>query len=491
MRKLIVTIVVFAVLGGLAYGGYRYWASRGSVVPEFRTATVTRGELLATISATGTVEPEEVIDVGAQVAGQILSFGKDAQGKPVDYGSRIQEGMVLAQIDDSTYQADFAQSQAAVAQAKAQVAQAQSGIAKAEADYKQIAAKADQATRDWERAQKLGPSDALSQASYDTYRGTYETAQANLGVGLAAIDQAKAALPQAQAQQASAEAGLSRSKRNLSYTVIKSPVNGVIIDRRVNIGQTVVASLNAPSLFLIAKDLTRIQVWVAVNEADIGSIHPGQPVTFTADALPGRTFTGQVNKVRLNAQMTQNVVTYTVEVAADNSDGQLLPYLTASVQFEVSRHPDVLMVPNTALRYTPAPQYVVADAGGGAGANQQQGRRRGQQAQEGNEPPARGSGDAEAGPSTRRSRAGAGGGEGDASGSRGGRGTLWVKDASGQLKPIQVRTGMSDGAMTEVTGKDVSEGMEIVIGEQRNDVAAAPGTPASPFTPQFGRGRGR
>ena len=210
MRRLIVTILVLAVIGVLAYGGSRYWASRGTAVPEFRTATVTKGELLATIGATGTVEPEEVIDVGAQVAGQILSFGKDAQGKSIDYGSRVEEGMVLAQIDDSLYQADTAQASAALAQAQSQVVQGQAGIARAEADLKQSQAKADQASRDWDRAQKLGPSDALSQVSYDAYRGTYEAAVANVAVSQAAIDQAKATLVQAKATVASAEAGLKR-----------------------------------------------------------------------------------------------------------------------------------------------------------------------------------------------------------------------------------------------------------------------------------------
>src|SRR5439155_5632670 len=130
-----------------------------------------------------------------------------------------------------------------------------------------------------------------------------------------------------------AQSSLERADRNLSYTIINSPVSGMIIDRRVNIGQTVVASLNAPSLFLIAADLKKMQVWVAVNEADVGQIHPGQPVTFTSDAFPGEMFRGEVNKVRLNAQMTQNVVTYTVEVNTDNSNLRLLPYMTANGQF--------------------------------------------------------------------------------------------------------------------------------------------------------------
>src|SRR5207244_4435372 len=150
-----------------------------------------------------------------------------------------------------------------------------------------------------------------------------------------------------------AEGSVTRAERNLNYTTINSPVRGVVIDRRVNIGQTVVASLNAQSLFLIATDMRRMQVWVAVNEADVGSIHPGEPVSFIVDAFPGETFRGQVNKVRLNAAMTQNVVTYTVEVMTDNASGRLLPYLTANVKFEVDRHDDVLMVPNPALRWAP------------------------------------------------------------------------------------------------------------------------------------------
>ena len=218
----------------------------------------------------------------------------------MDYGSVVEEGTVLARIDDSLYQAD-------AAQAQAQVQSARASLLRAKADLEQMKAKLLQADRDWKRAKQIGPSEALAQASYDAYEAAYETAKANVAVGEAAILQAKAGVDHS-------EAALRRAQRNLGYCTIKSPVKGVIIDRRVNIGQTVVASLNAPSLFLIAKDLTRMQVWVAVNEADIGKIHPGQPVTFTVDAFPGETFQGEVGKVRLNASMTQNVVTYTVEI---------------------------------------------------------------------------------------------------------------------------------------------------------------------------------
>ncbi len=201
--------------------------------------------------------------------------------------------------------------------------QARAAPCRAEADLEQLKAKLYQAERDWERAQKLGPSDALSQTDYDAAKSAFDVAKANVAVGRAAIGQAQATLR--------------RAEQNLSYCTIKSPVKGVIIDRRVNIGQTVVSSLNAPSLFLLALDLKRMQVWVSVNEADIGSIHTGSArELYRWTPIPGRFLRGEVGKIRLNATMTQNVVTYTIEVITDNSDGRLLPYLTANVQFELS-----------------------------------------------------------------------------------------------------------------------------------------------------------
>ena len=182
-----------------------------------------------------------------------------------------------------------------------------------------------------EARRKLLPKQAIAETDYDTVMANYKAASANVAVGKATIRQDKAALRTAET--------------NLGYTTIASPVRGVIIDRRVNIGQTVVASLNAPSLFLIAKDLRRMQVWASVNEADIGHIHVGMPVQFTVDAYPGQTFRGSVTQIRMNATMTQNVVTYTVVVTTDNSDGKLLPYLTANVQFEMERGRGVCWCP--------------------------------------------------------------------------------------------------------------------------------------------------
>ncbi|MDD5206630.1 MAG: efflux RND transporter periplasmic adaptor subunit [Desulfobacterales bacterium] len=445
--KVLKIIVTLLVLGLVAAAPAWYFQRENPEAVSFRTTRVTRGELLVSISATGTVEPEEVVDVGAQVAGQILSFGKDVNGKTVDYGSIVENGTVLALIDDSLYTAEAAQSEAQVSSAKAT-------LQRTVADLEQMKAKLRQAERDWQRAQKLGPSEALAQSSYDAYRSAYETAKANVAVGEASILQARAGVAQS-------EAVLRRTQRNLGYCTIKSPVKGIIIDRRVNIGQTVVASLNAPSLFLIAKDLKRIQVWVAVNEADIGKIHPGQAVTFTVDAFPGETFTGEVGKIRLNASMTQNVVTYTVEIVTDNSNGRLLPYLTANVRFELDRRNNVLLVPNAALRWRPSAEQVAPELREATGK-----------------------------PSGRQGTPGGGAGrEGSmVAGPSGGMspGVLWVAEGS-YVRPIRVSAGLTDGAQTEVLGEGLSEGMKIVTGLQtQND---APVAASNPFTPKFpGRG---
>jgi len=417
-----------------------FWLGNHNGANGFHTAAVSRGELLATISATGTVEPEEVVDIGSQVAGKIVSFGQDRDGKTVDYGSHVEAGTVLARIDDALYAADVSQAKAAVSQAKA-------NLKRAEADLGQLKAKSFQAERDWARAKKLGPSDALSQSDYDAAQAAYEVAKANVNVGQAAILQAKDAVAQA-------EATLRRNAQNLDYCTIKSPVRGVIIDRRVNIGQTVVASLNAPSLFLLAKDLRRLQVWASVNEADIGNIHPGQPVTFTVDAYPGITFQGEVGKIRLNATMTQNVVTYTVEVHTDNSNGKLIPYLTANLKFMVAEHKNVLLVPNAALRWTPQPDQIAPDS-------RQLAKRKG------------------SGKSKEKDAAAAKAGEEETA-----RGTLWLPQGD-YVRPLRVNIGPSDGSMTEVKSPELKEGTLVVIAEQQKggDKSGS----ASPFTPQIFR----
>lgn len=431
IKGIVSVVIVLVVVGGAAH----WYLARGDTqTVGFSTGEVTRATLQVTIDATGTLEPEEVIDVGAQVSGKIVSFGNDTNGKRVDYGSSVEKDAVMATIDDVLYQADVSESEAAVQSAQA-------GVQVAEANLTQLKAKSVQAERDWQRAQKLGSSEALAQTSYDSYQSEAEIARANVAVGEATILQAKASLAQA-------ESGLWRAKRNLGYCTIVSPVTGIIIDRRVNIGQTVAASLDTPSLFLIAKDLQRMQVWVAVNEADVARIKPGQAVTFTVDALPDETFQGEVVKVRLNASMTQNVVTYTVEIATNNPDGRLLPYLTANVAFEVSRRDDVLRVPAGALRWRPTVEQVAPEFRSGTASTSAS-----------PEMPAQGA-TAESADNADTTR-----------------GIVWV--ARGQyVQPIPVRVGLSDGTMTEVSGEGLTQGTRVVTGTQAASSGAVAATPS-------------
>jgi HlyD family secretion protein len=289
-------------------------------------------------------------------------------------------------------------------------------------------------------------------------------------------------------------------------------VKGVIVDRRVNIGQTVVASLNAPSLFLIAKDLRRMQVWASVNEADIGKIHAGLPVSFTVDTWPNEVFRGTVNQIRFNATMTQNVVTYTVVIDTDNSNLKLYPYLTANVNFEVEKHPDVLMVPNAALRWTPKPTQVAPDVrakvlplltgrgGGREGANG--GKTPGGAAKGGAGPDAKDVAHGRTKIVDADGSAPASAPVAAAKPARQERGRIWVKDEA-YVRPVEVRLGVSDGSNTEISlaphreEKDdaaaappkLEEGTEVVVGEE---VAIDTGDVTNPFAPKFfGKGGGK
>ncbi len=448
------TIVIGAVVLVLiaAVGGWQL-LHNGASTGAFRTVDIKRGDIQSVITATGTLEPEEVVDVGAQVTGIIDKFGTDeADGFLLDYRSEVEAGQLLAHIDDTVYQSH-------VLQAKAQLETAKAGVQKAAADLNQMKAKLNQSQRDWDRAQKVGPSEALSQNDYDMYEANYETARANVGVGDAALVQAQQAVPQA-------DAVLLEAQRNFDYCTIKSPVKGIIIDRRVNIGQTIVSNQTASSMFLIAKDLKSMQVWASVNEADVANVYPGQPVTFTCDALAGESFTGQVRKVRPNAQMTQNVVTFTVEVTTDNSSARLVPYLTANVQFQVAQKNNVLLVPNAALRWYPQIDQVSPEARDAFNASQPDHHQ--------NRPT--GDGSSMKRPSTRSTTRSA------TKPARFSQGTLWVQDGK-FVKPIRVQVGITDGLNTEVRSDDLKEGMQPIIGEIRSQ--NGDGEAKNPFAPQF------
>ncbi len=449
------TLLTILVLVALMAGGGLYIANYITAEPlaTFRTAVIKRDRIVPTIPATGTVEPEEVIDVGAQVVGRVKDFGIDpadeTKTKRIDNNTNVHVGTILAYIDDEVY--------------KAQVEQAEAGLERAEADTLQAEAKVRQADLDLARSRGLlslnnipgasRPIKGIADSEYENSVANEQIARANLSISKAAIKQQQAILRLA--------------KTNVDYTVIKSPVEGMIIDKRVQIGQTVVSSLNAPSLFLIAKDMSRMQVWASVNEADIGRIRPDMNVIFTVDAFPNEEFHGTVIQVRNNATSTQNVVTYTVIVGTDNSNRRLMPYLTANLKFEIDERTDVMTVPNAALRYKPKAEQVALEY------------REALTNEKKNKKPTDSSGS----PGGKEKDAASGGsGRSTKGGKKDDAKRLWVKEGE-FLKPIDVQAGVSDGVITEVMGTAISEGMEVVLGELRKDQVGDETT--NPFAPKM------
>ncbi len=412
MKKWVIIIVALSCIGACVFLGF---LNKSDEKVSFKTANIEKRDVVETIEATGTVEPEDLVDVAARVSGEIIAFGKDKAGKEVDYGSEIREGDVIALIDDQIQQSNYLSASAKLEAAKAAQTQAKANLVVSETNLRQ-------AERDWNRAKRLGANEALSQASYDAYLAAWEKATAQ-------IDVAKAQISQTKAQVVQAEASLKEAKRNLDYCIIKAPVNGVVIDRKVNVGQTVVSNMSASSLFSIAKDLRKMQVWASVNEADIGGIRRGQPVVFSVDAFPNEKFTGIVEKIRLNATMSQNVVTYVVEVVTDNSSLRLLPYLSANLSFEVDRKNATLAVPNSALRFRPDTSLISIDF-----------KRK---------PKAR---------------------------------YLWVRDGD-KIRPIKVLATLTDGAYTAVESPELRENMEIVVGVET--LSAAKNSSSNPFMPKM------
>ena len=323
--SLLLGIAVVAILGGGAW----WWTARKGEAADsaYRTATIERGDIRVAISATGTLSAISTVTVGSQISGQVTDV-------LVDYNSEVKKGEVLARIDPSTYEAQIEQGNAQIANAQASLKQAQATLANAELDYTR---KAD-----------LGRQKLVAQSDVDLAR--------------AARDQARAQVNAAQAQIRQQTASTQTTRVNLDRTVIRSPVDGVVLTRTIEPGQTVAASLQAPELFTIAEDLSKMKIELAVDEADIGQVKVGQAVSFTVDAFADRQFRGQVQQVRLSATTTSNVVTYPVVVSVDNSDGTLLPGLTVNAEIEVSKRDDILKVSNAALRYKPTGEAATATA---------------------------------------------------------------------------------------------------------------------------------
>ncbi|MCU1231337.1 MAG: hypothetical protein JWO97_4221 [Acidobacteria bacterium] len=365
----------------------------------YRFVAVSRGDIKATVSSTGTLNAVTTVSVGTQVSGQVSEL-------LVDYNDRVKKGQLLARIDPTL---------------------ALQAVTDAQANVEKSQAQALQASRDYSRNRELLNAGLVARSAYEQTQSTAEVAQAGVK---------------------SARIALDRAKQNLSYTNIYAPIDGVVIERNVQQGQTVAASLSAPQLFLIANDLSQMEILAQVGESDIAQIKQGQTAEFTVQALTGQTFNGTVKQVRLQSTTQDNVVNYTVVVAVENPRGKLLPGMTARVNFLTKSAENVLSVPNAALRFKPAATTTATKTATTTAATTTTARAANAQRTRG-------------------------------TGTRGG--TLYVVDAKGQLQPIRVQTGITDGTTTEVRGTGVTEGMKVVAGtvSATSQTAAAPA--ATPF----------
>lgn len=404
MKRWIVITVILAVVVAAAAIGWLVWKKQ-KAANGYRTAQIEQGNIVQIVRATGTIQPITLVQVGTQVNGPVRKLS-------VDYNDRVKAGDLVAQIDPTVYEARLAQDQANLLQNEASVEQAQ--------------AKLDQAEKELARSKELARRDMLSQADLDAAVANRDTLVAQLKVARAAVEQGKASLRLSQA--------------NLDYTTIRSPIDGIVIARNVDEGQTVVASMSAQVLFSIAADLREIQVVASVPESEMGKIRVNQPVTFTVDAYD-KSFTGTVSSIRLAAATVQNVVTYPVVVLASNPDSRLFPGMTANINCEVARRENVPKLPNAALRYRPSDE-----------------------------------------PKTQQQRR-------DKPGSRGSASRVWIKKP-GSAKPVvvEVETGITDGTFTELkTPSQLKEGDEVIVGAADNGAAAA--KTVNPFTTTVPGGR--
>ena len=408
-----------ALLVVLVTAGAWYWFGiKKPDAPQYRTATIEKGRLVASVSATGTLAAVVSVQVGSQVSGQLKEV-------LVDFNSQVSKNQLIARIDPESFEYRVRQAQADLDAARAQVATQQANIAAQRAALSQVEVTLADARRDLERKEQLSDKKFLSPAEVDKSRAMVNSMVEQQKSAVAQVDVARANAGNAAAVVKQREAALSQARVDLERTSIRSPVSGIVIKRSVDKGQTVAASLQAPELFIIAENLADMRVDTAIDESEIGKIKVGQRATFTVDAFPGKTFEGEVRKVRKSAQVVSNVVTYLVDVSAPNPELQLLPGMTANVRIVTDTFEDVLKVPNAAIRFRPP--------------------------QTSDDKPAK----------SKRS-------EGDKSGRGNSRpdpssSTIYVLK-NGELKPIPVKTGASDGKMLQVTGEGIADGTEVVTG---------------------------
>jgi HlyD family secretion protein len=459
-RSIFIPFLVVVALAGTGAAGF-YWWQADTKKPQYRTTPVERGELLSTISATGTLNAVTTVQVGTQVSGTIAQL-------TVDFNSPVKKDMLIARIDPATFEAKANQATADLESTRASVLNQRASVARAEADLanaranvvrQEVAVRDAQIKRD--SRTRLFHEGGISQEERDSSQATYDSATAQLDAAKASVRASEAALDVTRAQVTAAEAQvrqkqavLAQAQVDLNNTVIRAPVDGVVVSRNIDVGQTVAASLQSPTLFLIAQDLTKMQVDTNVDEADIGRVALEQEVSFSVDSFPGRTFQGRVVQIRQAPQVVQNVVTYNTVVNVANSDLKLMPGMTANVKILVARRENALLVTNAAFR-------VRVDGGTsgekGASPGGAPAARGGPTLPGGGMPPMGppGGGMGPGGPGRGGQQPGA---------PRGGEGRQRVyvfKDG----KPLEraIKTGLSDGQKTEVLD-GVQEGEDVIVG---------------------------
>jgi HlyD family secretion protein len=422
-KWLILAGVVMLALIFAAFG-----LNRSAQAQHF-TAKVERGDVHDVVDATGTINAVITVQVGSQVSGTIAKLN-------VDFNSRVHKGDIVALIDPALFQGALLQAAADVDNAKANLAAAKANLEKANAASQQTKA-------DFDRAAQLTTEKIMSQQQLDLAKANYDSANAAVGAAVANVTQAEAQVSQK-------AAALTVAQTNLNYTVIRSPIDGTVVARNVDVGQTVAASLQAPTIFTIAQDLTKMLVYTKTDESDVGNIRPGKSVTFKVDAFPKDTFHGMVSQVRMNPTTVQSVVTYDTIIEFANPELKLFPGMTAYVTIPVDTVQNVLKVPNTALRYKPpmGPEEILA-------IYKQFGIGGGEKQQVGDEPAAAGRGSQAGGENQNLPRA-----------PRAENAVVWKLREDNSMEPVKISLGITDHAYTQVTAVlrgELKEGDELII----------------------------
>src|SRR5581483_10047754 len=321
-------LIVLALVAAIGAGAGAYYKLRSGPDVQVQTVPLTRGDITDSVGATGTLQAVTTVQVGSQVSGNIAWLG-------ADFNSIVHKDQVIAKLDPSLFDAQLQQ-------AKANFLQSQANLNKAQSDLEQRRVALTDANQKYTRAKELAARSLLPQSDLDAAKIAVDTAQA-------ALESQQATLKQAQAQVSMNQASVNQNQVNLEHCVITAPIDGIVIQRSVDVGQTVAASMQAPTLFIIAADLTKMQVSANIDEADIGRIRPGQRSTFRVDAYPTDNFEGTVSQIRLQPVVVQNVTTYATIISVSNSDLRLKPGMTANLKVEVARKADVLRVPNAVI----------------------------------------------------------------------------------------------------------------------------------------------